>query len=94
MRYRSKPVEIDAVQFLGLDEDGVILLNVAAPDWFKEAHENGTILPGWHGLTAILEIQTMEGTMSARISSWIARGTHGELYPIKDSVFQHRYEKV
>lgn len=38
-----------------------------------------------------LIILTLEGEMVARYGDWIIKGTEGEFYPCKDSVFQRKY---
>lgn len=83
-RYRSKVVEIDAFQWWGLSTK-------IAPEWFAKAGLDGLveILPSGRA-----EILTPEGRMQADTSWWIIRGTEGEIYPCKDSVFQRKYEEV
>lgn len=44
--------------------------------------------------TPYVEIHTLEGLMIGNMGDWIARGVEGELYPIKNSVFQATYEEV
>lgn len=39
-----------------------------------------------------LIIATPEGEMRANFGDWIIRGTEGEFYPCKDSVFKRKYE--
>lgn len=41
-----------------------------------------------------LEIETLEGVMTAQIGDWIIRGTKGEIYPCKPDVFADVYEPV
>jgi hypothetical protein len=56
--------------------------------------------PGWlHGDGVVrysdhYEITTLEGVMRANVGDWIIRGTEGELYPCKPSVFERKYEAV
>jgi len=85
MKYRKKPVVIDAWQFNG--EDGM--------KWPKWIHEWRTP----EGLVAyFLEgkiwIPTLEGMMTGQPGDWIIRGIRGELYPCKDDIFKATYEKV
>ena len=83
MRYRAKPVEIEASRFLGGfsvdemgDEWGAAFADVAHYDDRMNA----------------LTIATLEGDMVASVGDYIIRGTHGEFYPCKSDVFQHKYE--
>lgn len=43
---------------------------------------------------ATLDIDTLEGTMSARAGDWIIRGVQGEQYPCKPDIFDATYEPV
>lgn len=83
MKYRKKPVEIDAWRLpmsdgasRAFDNDPNII--------FKR--ENGCIVE------AI--ISTLEGTMTASNGDWIIRGVMGELYPCKPDVFAATYDPV
>lgn len=81
MKYRSKIVEIEAVR-LPVD---------SAPSWLADAMDAGTVALYRDGHAAII---TLEGTMTAQYGDWIIRGTEGELYPCKPSVFERKYEAV
>lgn len=37
-------------------------------------------------------VQTLEGPLTIRKGDWLIRGTEGEYYPCKDSVFRRKYE--
>lgn len=78
MKYRSKVVVIDAIQWTGDNRDEI--LKFAPPaEW---------------GSTTGLNVKTPEGVMHANETDWIIRGTEGEFYPCRDSVFQAKYEPV
>lgn len=40
----------------------------------------------------IMEIDTLEGTMTANLGDWIIRGVMGEFYPCKHDIFEESYE--
>ena len=40
-----------------------------------------------------IEISTLEGEMKAPLGYWVIKGTEGEFYPCKDSVFQRKYHE-
>lgn len=80
MKYRKKPVVIEAVQWNGSGS----LNNI--PQWYKDA---GIKIIGVH-----LYIETLKGTMTANIGDWIIRGVKGEIYPCKPDIFAATYEKV
>jgi hypothetical protein len=79
MKFRKKPVVIEAVRWLG---------NLPLPEEFGTMgyleHENGYDL----------EIQTLEGDMLCRQGDWIIRGIKGEFYPCKPDIFEATYEAV
>lgn len=81
-RYTSRPVTIEAFRWGGQPLSD-------APDWFKEAEGRGDVevLP-----SSGVDVVTNEGVMRCNIGDWIIKGTEGELYPCKDSVFQRKYE--
>lgn len=80
MKYRKKPVVIEAVQFTGENFDecktfsgGVAHLPPAGPG---------------------LQIETLEGLMLASVGDYIIRGVKGEFYPCKPDIFVATYEPV
>lgn len=81
MRYRKKPVVIDAVQWRG-DNLRELRQFVATFDKFEEAPEE------WQPFV----LCTLEGPMLASVGDWIIRGVEGELYPCKPSIFAATYE--
>ena len=78
MRYRKRPVVIEAVQY-----DGTF------PLAFLRGDERVT-----SGSAGSLEISTLEGVMRAEKGDWIIRGIKGELYPCKPDIFAQTYEAV
>ena len=77
-RYRKRPVTIEAVHWTGDNGEEV-------------ARFMGQDRPPWPGPTPI-EIQTLEGTMTARVGDWIIRGIKGEYYLCKPDIFEATYE--
>ena len=51
----------------------------------------GRRLPGSGG---DVYIGTLEGVMHAGPGDWIVRGVRGELYPVRDDIFEATYEPV
>ena len=89
MKYRKKPVVIEAVQ---IDKR----MDITSPDWWAQAiQQNKVILHGMGKLTRDepwVEISTLEGTMRGDRGDWIIRGVQGELYPCKPDIFEMTYE--
>ena len=86
MKYRKKPVVIDAFHF-GFED---------APEWFIEAVEqdNVTFVISADGF-AKCKIRTLEGVMEANAKiDYIIKGVNGELYPCKADIFEKTYEAV
>lgn len=101
----SNPVVIEARKFDGdkdqaLDIVDWILENNGDAAYFRE-RESKTIeaTPGKPkqiipSRPAHIRIDTLEGNMVADIGDWIIKGTQGEFYPCKDSVFRTKYSPV
>jgi hypothetical protein len=79
MKYRKKPVVIEAIQFRAGEQDGELAADVVAGR--VRYTEEGTML-----------IQTLEGVMEAKPGDWIIRGIKGEIYPCKRDIFAATYE--
>ena len=104
MRYRKKPVVIEAVRVTAADYNPALPANRAwdgcpfteVPQWLRNALDDSLIVPHNRGSTdyAGWDIKTLEGTMSAGPGDWIICGTTGELYPCKPDIFAATYEKV
>ena len=91
MKFRKKPVVIDAVRI----EKG---MTQTAPDWLIQAiNGKAVVLTGLGQFTRdipIAHIETLEGTMLGNGGDWIIRGIKGELYPCKPDIFDATYEPV
>jgi hypothetical protein len=97
LRYRKKPVVIEAVQVVaavynGKTWNGSPFKCDVLPQWLEDAFTNGTIAvhPSNRNY-ALLAIKAPEGTMVAEPGDWIIRGVKGELYPCKPDVFETTY---
>ena len=78
MKYRKKPVIIEAVQWNGK--------NLPEIDNFV----GGSI--GIKGTNLV--IHTLEGDMEASINDYIIKGVNGEFYPCKPDIFDKTYERA
>lgn len=81
MKYRKKPVVIEAIQWTGKN-----LVEVMKFTGSTEA--NNDFLENW------LEIATLEGNMRAMPGDYIIKGVKGEVYPCKPDIFEMTYEPV
>lgn len=80
MKFRKKPMVIDAIQWTGHNTSDVLKF---AGKMLVFPLKDVTVI-----------INTLEGEMKAQVSDWIIRGVMGELYPCKPDVFEKTYEKV
>ena len=80
MKYRKKPVVIEAVQYRG---DNYIEIR----DFTNGEARTNTCYDH-------LTIPTLEGNMKASVSDWIIKGVSGEFYPIRNDIFHETYEIV
>ena len=96
MKYRKKPVVIEAVQFKGFSkENGQVKLS-ERPDWLvNEFGKNILFFDKRDTLTIKQAIGfTLEGEHIASINDWIIKGIKDELYPCKSDIFEKTYKKV
>lgn len=84
MKYRKKPVVIEAIQWDGSAKHGIQIRQAFGPG--VEVNEGG--------LYVELTCQTREGPLKAIPGDWVIRGVFGEVYPCMDEVFQATYEPV
>lgn len=86
MKYRKKPVVIDAIQWIGTNRDEVFA--------FVEDYELEQTRAIRKGADDTLIIKTLEGDMTANKYDWIIEGIKGECYPCKPDIFEATYEAV
>lgn len=82
-RYRTKPIEIDALEWEGTDERFLELRK-----W------TGNQVTIALDSTDDLVINTLEGIMRASKGDMIIKGTEGEFYPCKPKQFGDKYQEV
>lgn len=85
--YRKKPVEVEAHLFTGATTSkGQIEKWIDSGVWQdKEVHTQDY---------RTMEINTLEGTMTAEPGDYIIKGIKGEFYPCKPDIFRATYEPV
>jgi hypothetical protein len=85
MKYRKKPVVIDAIQFT--PEDGK-----PWPFGVVKYHERCDAPNAACSMDGRYYVDTLEGQMVATPGDWIIRGIKGEFYPCKPDIFAATYE--
>lgn len=89
MKFRKKPVVIDAIQWDGTYV-GMRAIEAALPTlvtFEREAHSDRNKVHRWR-------IGTFEGGHDVTAGDWIITGVKGEHYPCKDEIFRLTYEPV
>jgi len=89
MKYRKKPVVIEAMQFETNNEIGSPNMDKLV-NWMNQGKDK---MVAWHNRTNIF-IQTLEGEMKANVGDYIIQGVNGEFYPCKPDIFEKTYETV
>jgi len=91
MKYRKKPVEVEALQWDGsnLHEMIEFVGDSLTYDILDTAWQVGKGIPH-----VFLTIKTLEGDMKASKGDYIIKGVNGEFYPCKPDIFEKTYEKV
>lgn len=92
-RYRKKPVEIEAEQFiwkkqhplLGNSEPSNIPEGVIKKEFIDYQDPQPYYKYG---------IETLEGFMECSDGDWIITGVQGEKYPCKPDIFELTYDKI
>lgn len=86
MKFRKKPVVIEAEQYNGTNSSEIV-------KWADD--HNSTIVEFAHESDGYrLIIPTLEGDMEVRPGDFVIRGVKGEFYPCKPDIFEATYELV
>lgn len=83
VKFRKKPVVIEAVQWTGLNGDEVY-------PFLSGCRHTGT----FNDKGAAIYLDTLEGGHIASVGDWIIKGVKGEFYPVKNDIFLLTYEPV
>ena len=90
MKYRKKPVVIEAKKWTGDNLEEIIKftgLNESVSHLTWEEYEALVAEKG-------LKIFTLEGSHIATVGDFIIRGVKGEFYPVKKEIFKKTYDRV
>lgn len=85
MKFRKKPVVIEAVQWTGKNTKEI-------EDFVGQKLKKG--MHPTEDIVIQLLIPTLESPHEAGINDWIIKGVKGEFYPVKNDIFKETYEKV
>lgn len=84
MKFRKKPIVVDAVQFTGKNAFEIWAF-MGRQDLIDNLELHNTDRPTIH---------TLEGDMRTEPGDWIIKGTANEFYPCKPDIFATVYEPV
>lgn len=94
MKYKKKPVIIDAIQVSARNFDRICDFMGCTPEQYLnpmfDIDEFGDSRDPYLGVY----VETLEGKMLANIGDMIIKGVNGEFYPCKPDIFNKTYEKV
>lgn len=103
--FRTKSVTVQAVRFTGdnwleMGQFCGATLNdategqpykMAGGDWLTRVRPMNEEAGGG---VAYLRVDTLKGTLPCWPGDWLLRGTTGELYPVTNTVFEAKYERI
>lgn len=87
MKYKKKPVVIDAIQWTGTNGRDICLRWVPS---VQPIAEGCSVANYGDEMTVTMP----EASMEISVGDWILRGVIGELYPCRDDVFRQTYDAV
>lgn len=82
MKFRKKPVVVEAVQWTGKNMKEITKLGPKIMALEEDFLDDD------------ITIETLEGKMTAKKGDWIIRGVKGEYYPCKPDIFEATYEAI
>lgn len=86
MKYRKKPVIIEAIQFEDNSDRIIEIHEFMGGDTIRVNYEDKD--------NPYLKIETLEGIMKASVGDYIIKGVNGEFYPCKPDIFERTYKRV
>ena len=94
MKYRKKPVVIDAIQWNGKNHREMFdfLTNYELTNEFMSTSGENFYIDH-DKIKGGLIIKTLEGEHLASIGDYIIKGVKGEFYPCKPDIFEQTYEE-
>jgi len=94
MKYRKKPVVIEAIEWTGENHRPMFnfLFDGEIPDSESIKAEGKNFYISHGKVIGGLVIKTLEGEHIATIGDYIIKGVNGEFYPCKPDIFAKTYE--
>ena len=86
VKYRKKPVVIEALQFLDEPQRLTELSSFIDDQPLRVSYKDPE--------NPKLILQTLEGEIQASVNDYIIKGVDGEFYPCKPDIFEKTYEII
>ena len=83
MKFRKKPIVIDAMEFTGTNQFDLMRWCDSFDGYAQ-----------WRFAGNEVYIMTLEGEMRVTVGDWIIRGVKKEFYPCRPDIFAMTYEPV
>lgn len=90
MKFRAKPVEVEAFQYDGdlMNSNGYYV-----PQWAVDAFERGILYYGELGdIPAELFVETPDGAAHVALDDYVVQDSEGNLYPCKAELFEKLFD--
>ena len=82
MKFRKRPIEVWA--------EPIIWGNWSRLWELAEGNIKGRSVDG----RLVVDVRTLEGTVTVTEGNWLVRGIRGEVYPVRDDIFRATYEPL
>ncbi len=95
MKYRKRPVEVEALQWTGKNQREMFdfLTNYEKINEYMNSEGENFYIDHYRVRGGLI-IKTLEGEHIASVNDVIIKGINGEFYPCKPDIFEKSYEKV
>jgi hypothetical protein len=91
MKFRKKPVIIEAIQFSGYNPTEIKRF---VGDSCEVEYNDVAYQAGAGPMTVRVFIHTLEGDMIVSPGDYVIKGVKGEFYPCKPDIFEQTYEPI
>ena len=88
MKFRKKPVVIEAIQYTGAPESNREIIQ------WTQCSNTPAVMNQHPERGRLLSINTLEGAHWVSPGDWVIKGVAGEFYPCKSDIFEATYERV
>ena len=94
MKYRKKPVVVEAIHWTGLNSTEIMDFTGKHLKYGVDEDMSTAYIAGQGPPVCYIEIPTLEGVMRGLSGDYIIKVVNGEFYPCKPDIFEKTYEAV